>query len=185
MVFIDALKIKRMQKQLKASFSKIKSEFDEQREAINENTNEIQSNFEYLDELSKKVDKLSERIDELSLYISKITNTLDLDTTEIKEQRYEQQSFSLTRREKEVFSALYVMCEQNINPTLKRLSTRLGYTTEMTKNYLLQLMDKGIPISMSQDDDDIVIELDPSFRRVQTRKNILGLDSSIMSQFID
>jgi NTP pyrophosphatase (non-canonical NTP hydrolase) len=183
MGFFDAFKIREMERALKASFSKIKFELDDQREAINENTNEIQSNFEYVDELDKKIDKLSERLDDLNLYLANIARVLNIDTIDIEEQRFEQLKISLTRHEKEVFSIIYVMCEQDVKPTLKRLSTRLGYTTEMTKNYLLQLMDKGIPLSITKGDNDLIIDLDPAFRRVQTRKNIVGLDSSLMAQF--
>ena len=178
MAFFDVSKIRGVERQIKKSFSKIKIEFDDQRDAINENTNEIQSNFEYISELDKKVEKISERIDDLHLYVTNIARALNLDSLDIEEKKFENMNIRLTRHEKDVFSLIYFMCEQDVRPTLKSLSTRLGYTPEMTKNYLLELMDKGIPLSITKTDDDLIIDLDFHFRRVQAKKNIVGLDSN-------
>lgn len=171
-----------IERNLRVAFSKIREELDDQREAINENTNEIQSNFELSCELDKKIEKLSERLDNIQIYLTEISRMLNIEPIEKDQNDYLNINVKLTRHEKEVFGLIYSLCEQNIRPTLKRTSTRLGYTEEMVKEYLLSLMEKGIPLTLAKTKDDILIDMEPGFRKLQAKKNILDIDSSAFSK---
>jgi len=178
----DSKKAEIIERNLRIAFSKIREEFDDQREAINENTNEIQSNFELSCELDKKIEKLSERLDNIQIYLTEISRILNIEPIEKDQNDYLNINVKLTRHEKEVFGLVYCLCEQNIKPTLKRISTRLGYTNDMAKGYLLSLMEKGIPLTLAKTKDDILIDVEPGFRKLQAKKNILDIDNSVFSK---
>jgi len=170
--FFDSVtgdKLKLLKIRLNQSFEQIKEQFEDHLEAINENTNEIHSNFEYLCELDRKIDKLSERIEEL--------NNL------IRQQRgetAEKKGFSLqplTKKEKEVFYALYILTEQRKYTTYKEIARRVSYTEDLIAAYITNLIEKGVPVLKKYSDRVVYITLDPRFREVQAKENIVGVNT--------
>lgn len=154
---------------LRDNFESIKEQFEDHLVAINENTNEIQSNFEYMCELDKKIDKLNERIDLL--------------TNLIKEQRGEkipQKEFSiqpLTSKEKEIFHALYILTENRRYTTYKAVSRRARFSESLVASYITNLIEKGIPVMKKYANRAAYITLDPCFREVQAKENIVGVNT--------
>ena len=161
------------EKKLKNTFSKVKRELEEHLEAINENTNEIQSNYESLLRLESKIDKLSSRMNDIERFITqfKHQNVYFLDEEE-------SDSFTiipLTDEEKKIFKMIYELEAENIRITYPKLADMLGISTSLSQDYVMSLIEKGIPIMKNYLNHKIYISLEPKFRDQQTRKNIINL----------
>jgi hypothetical protein len=149
---------------IRAAFKKIKGEFDDHREAINQNTNEIQANYEYLCKLDSKIDKLSERIEELTLFLQQ------------KPEQPEYELSPLTTREKEVFVALY---SASAPMNYKDVGRRTGLTEELVMCYVTNLITKGVPVQKMCIDNEVRMALEPHFKEMQMKENIVGISESV------
>jgi DNA-directed RNA polymerase specialized sigma subunit len=151
---------------LRLAFKKVKGELDDHLTTINENTSDVQELNETVLELEHKIDKLTERLDEIELLINpKFRNT----------------NFQLSRREQEVFMALYV----GKSMTLSQIAKRLGFTTDMVNMYLINMISKGVPLQKELVDDLLVFSIEPDFKDLQTRRNILNIDPRIAKQMVE
>lgn len=162
-------KLKLLEIHLNKSFEQVKEQFEDHLETINENTNEIQSNFEYLCELDMKIDKLSEKIDELN-------NLIRLQRGENTEKK----TFSLkplTKKEKEVFYALYILTEQRKYTTYKEISRRACYSNDLIAAYITSLIEKGVPVIKKYSNRIVYLTLDQEFRQLQAKENIVGVNT--------
>lgn len=162
-------KLKLLEIHLNKSFEQVKEQFEDHLETINENTNEIQSNFEYLCELDMKIDKLSEKIDELN-------NLIRLQRGENTEKK----TFSLkplTKKEKEVFYALYILTEQRKYTTYKEISRRACYSNDLIAAYITNLIEKGVPVIKKYSNRIVYLSLDQEFRQLQAKENIVGVNT--------
>ena len=167
------LKIPNINKNLKKYFDKIKEEFEEHLDTINANTNEIHSNYEYLCELDSKMDKLNEKLDETLMFIQHLTNK------PVKKYKKTFKIAPLTRREKEIFLALYTL-EQNKEPvTYTKIAEFLALTTFIVQNYITNLIEKGIPIQKSYNQKGVFIRINPEFRELQAKNNIVGINEPL------
>lgn len=130
-------------------------------EAINNNTNEIQSNYEAILELQSKIEHLSERIDNLTLMLNP---------------HFSKISSNLSNIERELFLILY---RSNKALTSNDISHRTGLPLEIIENNILSLINKGIPIIIVSDLENSkkTYLLDPVFKDLQSRKNIINIDS--------
>lgn len=163
-----------MDASLRTSFSKIRTELDNHLDSINENTNEINSNFDHILRLEEKIDKLSERIDEIHMFFSSLTSENKVDET-----RFE--NVNLNLREQEVFIALY-SSENDMNHF--NIAKNLGLTVELVDKYLESMIQKGVPIIKKYDNNKIFFSIDPDFKNVQAKKNILHINEKV-SESID
>ncbi|MBN1645387.1 hypothetical protein JW851_05130 [Candidatus Woesearchaeota archaeon] len=151
--------------QVKNVLEAFREELDDHREAINQNTNEIQAGHEYFEALNNKLDKLSARLDELSLLVKgkkddKIFN------------------FSpLTKREKEVFQALLLLCEMAPYATYKEIARRLCSTDSLVAQYVTNMIEKGVPILKKYHENKVFLKIDSVFRDLQLKNNVLKIDS--------
>lgn len=163
-----------MDKSLKISFNKIRNELDNHLDSINENTNEINSNFDHILRLEEKIDKLSERIDELHMFFSSLTSEKKVDETKFEK-------VNLTLREQEVFIALYSV-DSDMNHF--DIAKNLGLTVELVEKYLESMINKGVPIIKKYNNNKIFFSIDPDFKNVQAKKNILNINEKV-SQSIE
>ena len=152
---------------LKKAFTKIKKELDDYRSAINENTNEIQVNYEYLCEIDAKIEKLNEKMDEIAMFVG-LTKPLNTSF---------QSNASLTRKEKEVFMALYLLGEEKGFVSYKNLARRLGFSEDLVMNYVMALIEKGIPVLKKYVNNEPFIKIEDNFRALQAKKNIINLNA--------
>jgi len=160
-------KLKVLQAHLKRSVENVKEQFEDHLEAINENTNEIQSNFEYICELDRKIDKLGERIDEIAQLIREQKGQ--------KPKKFELQP--LTKKEKEVFYAIYILTEHRKFTTYKAVSRRVCYSEELVAAYITSLIQKGVPVLKRYENRTAYISLDYCFRQLQAKENIVGVNT--------
>lgn len=159
-----------MSEKLKEAFIKIKDEFNEHLESINQNTNEIQANYEFLCELDEKIDKLAERLEKISMLL---------------EQKTEEKTFKidmLTRKEQEVFMALYILEDEKGAVSYIDLARRLGITIASAQNYILNLIEKGVPITKKYINQNPFLTLEPEFKQQQTKNNILQIEPAILTR---
>ena len=152
-----------------AEVGSLREELDDYREALNENTNEIQSNYEYVCQLDEKLNKLNEKLELILSIIAK------------KEEQETPKKFTiapLTKKEKEVFAALYTICEEEGNKvTYKRLSERSVFSETLFSYYITSFLAKGIKLTKKYEEGIVILSLDPAFREAQAKENIVGVNT--------
>lgn len=68
--------------------------------------------------------------------------------------------------------------------TLGQIAKRLGFTNDMVNNYLINLIGKGVPIQKEIVEDLLVFSIDPDFRDMQARRNLLNIDPRVSKQVV-
>jgi len=142
----------------------IKEELNEHLNAINDNTNEIQANYEYLCKLEAKIEKLREMIDSLIL--------------EQKEQK-KYTVDKLTSNEKETFMALYALEEEKGAVGYLDIAKKLNIPVNLVQTYVVNLIEKGIPIQKRYINNTAFLTLEPDFKSMQRRNNILNINPAM------
>ncbi len=147
--------------------SQFREELDDHREAINENTTELQSNYDLVEALYKKVDKLSEKLDELTLLVKG---------------NKEQKKFvfsPLSEKEKVVFSALYNSTQSGNSISYRQLSRITGFPEQLVASYISSMIEKRIPLLKQYSSGTVYLRIEEDFRHEQTKKNVVGINSTL------
>ncbi len=143
---------------MKKEFTAMKRILEEHLSSINENTSEIQALFDYLQEVELKVDKLSQRLDGAQLTLGQnLARPLiaPLNHTEMK-----------------VFLVLYTEeMPLSYNEIAAKASLPLGLVPEC----LSSLTSKGIPFQRSFYGNQLFLKLDPRFKELQAKENLVNL----------
>ena len=153
------------------SFKKVKEELNEHLESINLNTNEVQANYEYMQKLNIKIDKLNEKLEEIRLH-------LDIIKEDLSNEKFD--DIKLTIREQEVFLVLYT---NHVFLSYKQIAKRLGLTEVLVSNYLTNLIEKGIPVLKHYGDGIAKVRLEPVFKDLQTRENVLKINDRVAREY--
>ena len=156
------LNFNRLNRNLRTEFVEIRNEFDEHLQAINENTNEISASYGNLCELEEKLDRLAARVDQIQMYME--SGSISRSNFEVKK---------LNRKEQEVFLVIYTLEEAQGNVTYENIAKRLGISIELAGNYVTALIEKGVPIIKRYINSKPYLKLDPDFKTLQTKENIL------------
>jgi biotin operon repressor len=143
----------------------LREELDDHREAINENTNELQANHEYIHAVEEKLDKLHARIEELFLLVSG------------KSSETKAAIQPLTKREQEVFQAVYVVGEGVPFVSYNQLARKLGISEALISGFITNLIEKGVPVLKKYDAGQAFVQLEPKFRQKQAKEVVIGLNS--------
>lgn len=169
-IFVES-KLVELNSRISIAFSEVHEEFQEHLESINENTTEIQSNYAYLCELDNKITKLNERIDDIHVLLSEMTGK------KLKKVPSFNDIDPLTKMEKNVFLNIYA----EENPiTYYELSKRMNMSISLTRQYVLNLLEKGIPIQKIYVQTRPHILLDKRFKNLQAKENILRIEQRIL-----
>lgn len=152
---------------LKREFARIRQEFDEHLLAINENTNEIAANYECIGEIEKKLDRLSERVDQFQIFLE------SAGMPAVKRNNFDVKR--LNRREQDVFLVVYTLEEEKGSVTYADIAEKLGISEQLAGNYITSLIEKGVPIIKRYFDSKPHLRLDPEFKTLQAKENILQL----------
>ncbi len=159
------------------AISAINEELDDHRQSINENTSEIASNYEFLAELDRKFELLAKRVEELSALVQNTPKTAEKPAAEVI-------VTPLTKREKEVFRALYQICEETGSyATYKDLSAKLGLSEQLVSSYIANFIAKGIQIKKRYFGNLVRVGIDAAFKQLQAKKNIVGLNAQLSNWF--
>lgn len=152
---------------LKQEFAKIRQEFDEHLQAINENTNEIAASYEYVGEIEKKLDRLTERLDHIHMFLESVgMPAAKRNNFDVKK---------LNRREQEVFLVIYTLEEEKGSVTYADIAEKLGISEQLAGNYITSIIEKGVPIIKRYFNSKPHLRLDPEFKTLQAKENILQL----------
>ncbi len=148
----------------------LREELDDHRTAINENTNELQANHEYIRSVEEKLDKLHARIEELFLLLGKKSD----DRVDVQ---------PLTKREQEVFQALYIVGEGVPFVSYRQLAKKLSASEALISGFITNLVEKGVPIVKKYDNGQAFVQLEAKFRQKQAKDVVIGLNS-LLSHWI-
>ncbi|MEM4268059.1 MAG: hypothetical protein QXK37_04490 [Candidatus Woesearchaeota archaeon] len=162
--------ISQMQAAIRTAFMRIKSEIEDHKEAINQNTNEIQSTYEYLCRLEMKIDKLTERVDELSLFLNKPSMGNGFDVAD------------LTHNEQKVFVVLYANDQGGVS--YKEIAHKTGFSENLVVCYVGNLIAKGVPIRRNYLNNEVLLSIDPIFKDIQAKANIVKLNEDVSSELV-
>ena len=155
-------------KTLKGEFTKIKHDFEEHLQAINENTNEIAANYEYICELESKLDKLSERVDQIQMYMGTNSSIVIAKRNNFEVKR-------LNKMEQEVFLVIYTLEEEKGSLTYWDIAKKLNISEQLAGSYITSMIEKGVPIIKRYINARPYLKLDPEFKTLQAKENILQL----------
>ncbi len=163
---ITAFNNSEKEKRLREAFSKLKEEMNDHLDAINENTNEIGSTNEYMAQLEEMINKLNERLDDVEMKVSELSGKKISIAEDYK-------NIVLNPKEEEIFFILYSRTGDLIDS--KEISRTLGITEESARKYIASMIGKGIPVVRKYFDEKTFFVLDPDFRNLQAKENIVKL----------
>ncbi len=164
--------LKKLTKNVKIAFSEVHNEFEDHLDGINENTNEIQANYEYICEVDNKISKLNERIDDIYNVLS------DLTGKKMRKMPAYEDIDPLTTEEKNIFLNLYTEPEPISYVDLAR---KMNMPISLTRQYITNLLEKGIPIQKEYKKTRPFIYLDKKFKNLQAKKNVLKIEQRILT----
>lgn len=133
--------------------------------AINDNTTEVQALFDYLQELEIKLEKCSQRLDQtqLSLGIPKPKTNIA----------------PLNQMERKVFLVLYTG-ESLL--TYQEIAVKSELSVSIVPECISSLIQKGIPFRRSFFENQLFVGLEPGFKELQAKENIVNLS---LQSFMD
>lgn len=139
-------------------FVAIRKMLEEHLAAINDNTTEVQALFDYLQELEIKVEKISQRLDQtqLSLGIPKPKTSVA----------------PLNQMERKLFLVLYT---GESLMTYPELAEKAELSVSVIPEGISSLIQKGIPFRRSFFENQLFVGLEPGFKELQAKENIVNL----------
>lgn len=164
-----------LNKRLRAEFTKIKHELEEHLQSINENTNEIAANYEYICDIERKLDKLSERIDNIQMHLEPNSGIAIEKQNNFEVKR-------LSRMEQQVFLVIYTLEEEKCGLTYGDIAKSLSISEHLAASYVTSMIEKGVPILKRYINSKPYLRLDPVFKTLQAKENILQLS---LQEFLD
>ena len=162
-----SFKSKKVGKAIKVENAKISHDLEEHLQAINENTNEIAANYECIGEIEKKLDRLSERVDQLHMFLE------SAGMPAAKRNNFDVKR--LNRREQDVFLVIYTLEEEKGSVTYADIAEKLGISEQLAGNYVTSIIEKGVPIIKRYFNSKPHLRLEPEFKTLQAKENILQL----------
>lgn len=150
---------------LKAACEAIREEIDEHLDAINQITRETACVYDVISELDFKVEKLAERLDRLEMFL--------------RPETFKPTFLSLTHREQEAFAVIY-SSEESL--TALEIGRRLGFSEDMVKTHVTNLIAKGVPILQRLGGESFYLER--NFKALQARENVLHIDEKLIGGLV-
>jgi len=166
--FLD--KPKRFDFELKFTLNNIKKELNGHLDAINENTCEIQSSYGCMNEVNNKLEKLTERVESVEIFLQQHSNFNAI------EKSFDVQP--LTRTEQHVFLVIYALEDESGLVSHSDICKKTGLPSYVVSEYIARLSEKGIPLMKKYVNNKAYIRLDPAFKAIQAKENILMIDTA-------
>jgi len=141
---------------MKKDLEKIKQALDDHLAGINENTTEIQALFDYLHELEVKFEKLNQRLDNLQL----------------SENKDKPELITLTQKERKVFLVFYT---EEMALSYHEIAEKAEISVALIPECISSLTNKGIPFIRTFVNDQIFLKLEPQFKELQAKENLVNL----------
>ena len=148
----------------------IKTELDEHLDAINENTVKIQTIYDYINELSLKIEKIVERLERIELFLQSDSNfILEEKTFEVK---------PLTKTEQHVFLVIYALDNESDLVSYADVCRKTGLPIYVVSEYIARLVEKGIPLIKKYVNNIVYIKLNPGFKSLHAKENLVAIDTA-------
>ena len=144
---------------MRKEIEKIKQALDEHVSAINDNSSEIQVLFDYLREIEVKLDKVSQRLDTIQLANDEKICEKKLITP-------------LNKMEMKLFLVLYTE-EMPLN--FLEIAKKSEVALVLIPEFVSSLVSKGIPLHRTFVNNQLFLKLDPAFKEVQAKENVVNL----------
>jgi hypothetical protein len=156
--------------------STIREEFDEHLESINDNTAEVQQSFSCLAELDEKINKLATRLEKVELYLeNKGFETSETPKFHVRD---------LTEREKSLFLVIYKLENERMPITYRSIQKHSCLPKTLIQGYIASMIEKGIPITKSHKNNIVQLKLDPQFKAIQAKQNIVKLEQQTLQHIL-
>lgn len=165
---VNKEELKEFSKNIKNAFGTLKIELNDHLDGINANTDEISKQMTFLYELEQKIEKLDEKIENISI-----------DLGNMKKRLPEKEGFfpMLSKNEQKVFVVLYTSSETPLS--CFDIASKVNMPELSVKKLIENLISKGIPLLQKKFEGRIFFSLDPNFRELQAKKNVLSIDVNI------
>jgi cell division protein ZapA (FtsZ GTPase activity inhibitor) len=152
----------------------VRQELDDHLTAINENTDEIENNYSYLINIEKKLKFLEAKMEQMAAMLAKVVPQVVSEDKPIK--------LKISEKEQEVFSILYgavraLDCAQ--------IAARLRKSETFVRYSINAMLSKGIPITKHIISRKTYFLLDPHFKELQCKENILNLSKTLTLDCFD
>ena len=154
----------------KEALNSIKNELDGHLEALNENTSEIQASYGCMNEINDKLEKLAERVESIEIFLQQHSNF-----------KATQKTFDirpLTKTEQHVFLVIYALEDEKGLVGHADICKKTGLPSYVVSEYIARLVEKGIPLMKKYVNNIPYIRLNPEFKRIQAKENILCIDTA-------
>jgi|TARA_Y100000310_G_scaffold234348_1_gene237273 Fic family protein len=156
--------------QFKEALKSIKNELDGHLEALNENTSEIQTSYGCMNEINDKLEKLAERVESIEIFLQQHSHFSSTEKSfDIK---------PLTKTEQHVFLVIYALEDEKGLVSCTDISRKTALPNYVVSEYLARLVEKGIPLMKKYVNNIAYIRLNPEFKRIQAKENILCIDTA-------
>ena len=156
--------------ELKVTLKNIKKELNGHLDAINENTSEIQTSFGCMNEINDKLEKLAERVEAIEIFLQQYSNFDAIEKSfEVK---------PLTKTEQHVFLVIYALEDEKGLVSHADICRKTGLPSYVVSEYIARLVEKGIPLMKKYVNNIPYIRLNPEFKRIQAKENILCIDTA-------
>lgn len=156
------------------AIEEIRQELDEHLQAINENTSEVEINYTYLIDMNKRLKFLESKMQVFEKILSKLTSE------KVTESR--PNKIKITKQEQDVFMAFY---QSESALTYQDISEALGKSESFVRYFINSLIEKGVPITKHLIKRKTYFILDPAFKELQTKKNILNIEKTLTLDCFD
>jgi len=163
-------KPKNLDMESKEALKDIKKELDEHLEAINENTSEIQESYECINDLNCKIEKIAERLERIELFLQTNSNFI------VEEKYFDVKP--LTKTEQQVFLVIYALEDEKGLVSYVEIARKTDLPNYMVNEFIARLAEKGIPLIRKYVNNLPYIKLNPDFKRLQAKENILMIDTA-------
>jgi hypothetical protein len=154
----------------KEALKSIKSELDEHLDALNENTGEIQTSYGCMNEINDKLEKLAERVESVEIFLQQQANFNAIE-----------KSFNvqpLTKTEQHVFLVIYALEDEKGLVNHMDICRKTALPSYVVSEYITRLVEKGVPLMKKYINNTPYIRLNPAFKAIQAKENILCIDTA-------
>jgi DNA-binding MarR family transcriptional regulator len=155
--------------QFKEALKSVKNELDGHLDALNENTSEIQTSYECMNQINDKMEKLAERVEAIEIFLQQHGFNATEKSFDVK---------PLTKTEQHVFLVIYALEDEKGLVSCTDISKKTALPGYVVNEYVARLVEKGIPLIKKYVNNSPYIRLNPEFKRIQAKENILCIDTA-------
>lgn len=148
------------------SLEHMREELDDHLQSINENTNEVQANFEYIKQIDSRMKLIEKKL-------SKLFTDDSLDNVS---------EIELTEKEKDVYMVLEKLSGEK-SVEYVEISASVKLSEALVRAYVMNMIEKGVPIRKKYSRGRVKIELDPLFKILQEERNPLHISQKKVKSF--